>query len=62
MEMGHAEAIENSIPLKSDRRPLEIFCNTRSDYINRQRNDVGTQYRSEIFHTNEEAAQSDTLV
>jgi peptide-methionine (S)-S-oxide reductase len=43
-----------SILLKSDSRSLEIFCNTRSDYDKSPRNDVGTQYRSEIFYHNEE--------
>jgi hypothetical protein len=43
-----------SILLKSDSRSFGDLCNTRSDYDKSPRNDVGTQYRSEIFYHNEE--------
>jgi peptide-methionine (S)-S-oxide reductase len=43
----------HSILLKSDSEIFEIFCNTRSDYDKSPRNDVGTQYRSDILSQRE---------
>lgn len=54
---GHAEVIkvefdETVIPLKD---LVEVFFNTHNPTsVNRQGNDVGTQYRSVIFYTTEE--------
>jgi peptide-methionine (S)-S-oxide reductase len=56
-ETGHAEAIRivYDANLLSYRELLEIFFATHDPTtINRQGNDVGTQYRSEIFYHNEQ--------
>ena len=56
-QTGHAEAIkctfdENKIKLS---KILEIFFKTHNPTeLNKQGNDIGTQYRSEIFITNNE--------
>jgi peptide-methionine (S)-S-oxide reductase len=55
-ETGHAEAIQITYDPKQLRfgELLEIFFATHDPTtINRQGNDVGTQYRSEIFYHNE---------
>ena len=54
-ENRHAESIQiefdpKVIPFE---RILDIFWHTRSNYFNRQGNDVGTQYRSAIFYHNQ---------
>ena len=55
-QTGHAEAIQiiyNS-EIVSYEKLLEIFFATHDPTtLNRQGNDVGTQYRSEVFYTNE---------
>lgn len=54
---GHAEAIKISFDaeLISFRELLEVFFTTHDPTtLNRQGNDKGTQYRSEIFYTSEE--------
>ncbi|MEL6917239.1 MAG: peptide-methionine (S)-S-oxide reductase MsrA [Bacteroidota bacterium] len=58
---GHAEAIQ--ITFDPDRisfeELLEVFFATHDPTtLNRQGNDVGTQYRSEIFYQNEEQKQA----
>lgn len=56
-ETGHAEAISITFdPQKiTFEELLEVFFATHDPTtINRQGNDVGTQYRSEIFYLNEE--------
>ena len=61
---GHAELIEVSYDAEmiSYKDLLEVFYNTHDPTtLNRQGNDVGTQYRSVIFYTNDaekEAAES----
>ncbi len=54
---GHAEALQiiyNSNEV-SYRQLLEVFFATHNPTtLNRQGNDIGTQYRSEIFYTNED--------
>lgn len=57
---GHAEAIKISFdPSKvSYSELLEVFFATHDPTtLNRQGNDVGTQYRSEIFYTSQEQKQ-----
>jgi len=57
---GHAEGIEITFQpeLVSYETLLEIFFATHDPTtLNRQGNDVGTQYRSEIFYTTEEQKQ-----
>lgn len=55
-QTGHAEAIQivyNS-EIVSYEKLLEIFFATHDPTtLNRQGNDIGTQYRSEVFYTNE---------
>ncbi len=54
---GHAEAIEISYNpvLVSYNKLLEVFFSTHNPTtLNRQGNDIGSQYRSEIFYHNEE--------
>jgi peptide-methionine (S)-S-oxide reductase len=56
-QTGHAEAIQITFnPHKiSFRELLEVFFATHDPTtLNRQGNDVGTQYRSEVFYLNEE--------
>ena len=56
-ETGHAEAISISFNPKkiAFAELLEVFFATHDPTtINRQGNDVGTQYRSEVFYLNEE--------
>lgn len=56
-QTGHAEAIQITFnPQKiSFRELLEVFFATHDPTtLNRQGNDVGTQYRSEVFYFNEE--------
>ena len=53
---GHAEAIEIVFDPKllSFRRVLEVFFQIHDPTtVNRQGNDIGTSYRSEIFYTSE---------
>lgn len=53
---GHAEGIKITFDSSviSFRELLEVFFETHDPTtLNRQGNDVGTQYRSEIFYTNE---------
>jgi peptide-methionine (S)-S-oxide reductase len=50
-----------SIP-KSDSRPWRSFATHDPTTINRQRNDVGTQYRSEIFYHNEEQKKTEDYI
>ena len=60
-ESGHAEAIEITFdPAVTDyRRILEFFFQIHDPTtMNRQGNDIGTQYRSEIFYCNEEQKQT----
>lgn len=56
-ETGHAEAVKFTYDEKeiTYRELLEVFWNNH-DYcqLNRQGLDVGTQYRTAIFYTNEE--------
>lgn len=57
---GHAEAIEIIFDstIISYRELLEIFFATHNPTtLNRQGNDIGTQYRSEIFYHSEEQKQ-----
>jgi peptide-methionine (S)-S-oxide reductase len=59
-ETGHAEAIQITFDPKkiSFGELLEIFFATHDPTtINRQGNDVGTQYRSEIFYHNDDQKQ-----
>ncbi len=63
---GHAECVQieydpNNIAFKT---LLEVFFDTHDPTtLNRQGNDVGTQYRSEIFyHTQEQKLTSQTLI
>ncbi|KAB1154118.1 peptide-methionine (S)-S-oxide reductase MsrA [Flavobacterium luteum] len=53
---GHAEAIKISFDSKiiTFEELLEVFFATHDPTtLNRQGNDIGTQYRSEVFYTNE---------
>jgi len=57
---GHAEAIkiEFDASIVSFKELLEVFFATHDPTtLNRQGNDVGTQYRSEIFYTSETQKQ-----
>lgn len=59
-ETGHAESlqIEFDPQIISYRTLLDIFWHTHNPTtLNRQGNDVGTQYRSEIFYADEEQKQ-----
>jgi peptide-methionine (S)-S-oxide reductase len=54
---GHAEAIETIFDTSkvTYRDLLEFFFQTHDPTtLNRQRNDIGTSYRSAIFYTSEE--------
>lgn len=54
---GHAEGIKIEFDpmVISFRELLEVFFETHDPTtLNRQGNDVGSQYRSEIFHTNQD--------
>ncbi|GIZ07598.1 peptide-methionine (S)-S-oxide reductase MsrA [Flavobacterium sp. UMI-01] len=56
-QTGHAEAIQIEFNANeiSFAELLEVFFATHDPTtLNRQGNDIGTQYRSEIFYTNEE--------
>ncbi len=59
-QTGHAEAIQiefNPIDISYEEL-LEVFFATHNPTtLNRQGNDIGTQYRSEIFYTNENQKQ-----
>lgn len=65
-QTGHAEAVQVSFnPLKiSYREILEIFLSIHDPTtLNRQGDDVGTQYRSAIFyHNDEQKAVSEKLI
>lgn len=65
-ETGHAEVVQvtfdaNSI---SYREILEIFFSLHNPtQLNRQGNDVGTQYRSAVFyHDNDQKAQAEAII
>lgn len=62
---GHAEAIEVTYdPTQTDLRNLLIFFFRMHDATtpNRQGNDIGSQYRSAIFYSNEDEKQIATDV
>ena len=65
-DTGHAEVVQITFDPRvlTFREILEIFFAIHDPTtLNRQGNDVGTQYRSAIFyHTNEQKAQSEQIV